>query len=201
MFASRLFRLACCGLWFPLLPAQTLASETFAVTPKAGFWQGSHQVLVNGQDLLGELDALQQKMLASLPAEQRQLVAAMLPKKQLKQSSECLTAAQVSQLTTPQQWLSRARQLLPNCQLELTGHSRNSVSVQGNCQNQRGYTGTVAGQLQLVSDSLMNMQMRGTGQYQLAGAPVQPAAQQGPVQFELTAQSRWQGSQCPAKGQ
>ena len=182
-----------------LLCAQpALASDQFAVQPKAGFWQGSHQVLVNGQDLLGDLDALQQKMLANLPPEQRQLVASMLPKKQLKQSSECLTPAQVAQLTTPAQWLARARQQLPNCQLQLTGQTKNSVSVQGNCKNQRGYTGTVVGELQLVSDSLMKMQMRGQGQYQLAG--VKASEQQGPVQFDLTAESRWQGSQCPQKG-
>ncbi len=179
--------LLCVSLSLPL------SATPFTVQPKAGYWQGQYQVLVNGQDLIAQLQQLQQGMLSKLPAEQRQLVAAMLPKTPSTAVAECLSQTQVEQLKTPEQWLQRARRLLPNCQLQLTGQQANGVSVSGNCKNQRGYTGTLQGQLQLVSAQQMQLNMSGQGQYQMAGLP---AAQQGPVQFNLRGTSRWLRAEC-----
>lgn len=189
------FILSCCFSLLTSLPLLATTNEQpFTVQPIAGYWQGQYQVLVNGQDLIAQLQQLQQGMLSKLPPEQRQLVAAMLPKTPATEVAECLSQTQVEQLKTPQQWLQRARQLLPNCQLQLTGQQANGVSVSGQCKNQRGYTGSLQGQLLLLTPRQMRLDLQGQGKYQLAGLP---AAQQGPVQFNLKGDSRWLRAECP----
>lgn len=163
--------------------------------PQTGLWRSQHQVLVNGQDILKQMQTLQQQMLAAVPAEQRALVAGMMPKKDLSTAQECLTAAEVALLQTPEQWLAKARQQMPKCQLQLTGSTANSVSVKGQCQDQGGYTGSLAGTVTLKTAQWMQMQMQGTGRYKM---PMPGQAQNGDVQFNLTSDSRWQSASCPA---
>ncbi len=163
--------------------------------PQTGLWHSQHQVLVNGQDILKQMKALQQQMLAAVPAEQRALVAGMMPKKDLSTAQECLTAAEVALLKTPEQWLARAKQQLPRCQLALTGSTTNSVSVKGQCQDQGSYTGSLQGTVTLKTPQWMQMNMQGTGQYKM---PMPGQTQNGDVQFTLSSDSRWQSNSCPA---
>ena len=170
-------------------------SHATQLQPQTGLWRSQHQVLVNGQDILQQMKALQQQMLAAVPAEQRALVAGMLPKKDLTTAQECLTAAEVALLQTPEQWLSRAKKDLPRCQLQLTGSTTNSVSVKGQCQDQGGYTGSLQGTVTLKTPQWMQMNMQGTGQYKM---PMPGQAQNGDVKFTLSSDSRWQSANCPA---
>ena len=170
-------------------------SNASQLQPQTGLWHSQHQVLVNGQDILKQMKALQQQMLAAVPAEQRALVAGMMPKKDLSTAQECLTAAEVALLKTPEQWLARAKQQLPRCQLQLTGSTTNSVSVKGQCQDQGGYTGSLQGTVTLKTPQWMQMNMQGTGQYKM---PLPGQAQNGDVQFTLSSDSRWQSNSCPA---
>jgi len=170
-------------------------SSATQLQPQIGHWRSQHQVLVNGQDILQQMQTLQQQVLAAVPAEQRQLLAGMMPKKDLRSAEECLTAAEVALLQTPEQWLARAQKDLPRCQLQLTGSSKNSVSVRGQCQDQAGYTGSVQGTVTLQSPQLMLMKMQGKGQYKM---PMPGQAQNGDVQFTLDSESRWQAARCPA---
>lgn len=170
-------------------------SQATQLQPQTGHWRSQHQVLVNGQDILQQMKALQQQMLAAVPAEQRALVAGMMPKKDLSTAQECLTATEVALLKTPEQWLARAKQQLPRCQLQLTGSTTNSVSVKGQCQDQGGYTGSLQGTVTLKTPQWMQMNMQGTGQYKM---PLPGQAQNGDVQFKLDSDSRWQSASCPA---
>lgn len=170
-------------------------SHATQLQPQTGHWRSQHQVLVNGQDILQQMKALQQQMLAAVPAEQRALVAGMMPKKDLSTAQECLTAAEVALLKTPEQWLARAKQQLPRCQLQLTGSTTNSVSVKGACQDQGGYTGSLQGTVTLKTPQWMQMNMQGTGQYKM---PLPGQAQNGDVKFTLSSDSRWQSASCPA---
>ena len=163
--------------------------------PQTGHWRSQHQVLVNGEDILKQMQALQSQVLAAVPAEQRALVAGMMPKKDLSTAQECLTAAEVALLKTPEQWLTRAKQQLPRCQLQLTGSTPNSVSVKGQCQDQGGYTGSLQGTVTLKTPQWMQMNMQGTGRYKM---PLPGQAQNGDVQFKLSSESRWQSASCPA---
>ena len=163
--------------------------------PQTGHWRSQHQVLVNGEDILKQMQALQSQVLAAVPAEQRALVAGMMPKKDLSTAQECLTAAEVALLKTPEQWLTRAKQQLPRCQLQLTGSTPNSVSVKGQCQDQGGYTGSLQGTVTLKTPQSMQMNMQGTGRYKM---PLPGQAQNGDVQFKLSSESRWQSASCPA---
>ena len=162
---------------------------------QTGHWRSQHQVLVNGEDILKQMQALQSQVLAAVPAEQRALVAGMMPKKDLSTAQECLTAAEVALLKTPEQWLSRAKKDLPRCQLQLTGSTPNSVSVKGQCQDQGGYTGSLQGTVTLKTPQWMQMNMQGTGRYKM---PLPGQAQNGDVQFKLSSESRWQSASCPA---
>lgn len=173
----------------------SLYSHASQLQPQTGLWRSQHQVLVNGQDILQQMKALQQQMLAAVPAEQRALVAGMMPKKDLSTAQECLTAAEVALLQTPEQWLNRAKKDLPRCQLQLTGSTANSVSVKGQCQDQGGYTGSLQGTVTLKTPQWMQMNMQGTGQYKM---PLPGQAQNGDVQFQLSSDSRWQSASCPA---
>lgn len=184
------FFLLSCSAFFSIF--QTNAAQ---LQPQAGFWRSQHQVLVNGQDMLQQMKSLQQQVLAAVPAEQRALVAGMMPKKDLSTAQECLTAAEVAMLKTPAQWLARAKQQLPRCQLQMTGSTPNSVSVKGQCQDQGGYTGTLQGTVTLKTPQWMQMQMQGTGRYKM---PLPGQAQNGDVQFKLHSDSRWQHASCPA---
>lgn len=179
-----------CSAFFSIFP-----SSAAQLQPQAGHWRSQHQVLVNGQDMLQQMKSLQQQVLAAVPAEQRALVAGMLPKKDLSTAQECLTAAEVAMLKTPAQWLARAKQQLPRCQLQMTGSTPNSVSVKGLCQDQGGYTGTLQGTVTLKTPQWMQMQMQGTGRYKM---PLPGQAQNGDVQFKLHSDSRWQSASCPA---
>lgn len=170
-------------------------SHATQLQPQTGHWRSQHQVLVNGEDILQQMKALQQQMLAAVPAEQRALVAGMMPKKDLSTAQECLTAAEVALLKTPEQWLARAKQQLPRCQLQLTGSTTSSVSVKGQCQDQGGYTGSLQGTVTLKTPQWMQMNMQGTGQYKM---PLPGQAQNGNVQFKLDSDSRWQSASCPA---
>lgn len=163
--------------------------------PQTGHWRSQHQVLVNGEDILKQMQTLQSQVLAAVPAEQRALVAGMMPKKDLSTAQECLTAAEVALLKTPEQWLTRAKQQLPRCQLQLTGSTPNSVSVKGQCQDQGGYTGSLQGTVTLKTPQWMQMNMQGTGRYKM---PLPGQAQNGDVQFKLSSESRWQSASCPA---
>jgi len=46
----------------------------------------------------------------------------------------------------------------------------------------------------LLTPCQMRLDLQGQGKYQLAGLP---AAQQGPVQFNLKGDSRWLRAECP----
>jgi hypothetical protein len=173
----------------------SFSNHASQLQPQTGLWRSQHQVLVNGEDILKQMQALQSQVLAAVPAEQRALVAGMMPKKDLSTAQECLTAAEVALLKTPQQWLSRAKQQLPRCQLQLTGSTANSVSVKGQCQDQGGYTGSLQGTVTLKTPQLMQMNMQGTGRYKM---PLPGQAQNGDVQFKLSSESRWQSASCPA---
>ncbi len=170
-------------------------SHATQLQPQTGLWRSQHQVLVNGEDILQKMQALQSQVLAAVPAEQRALVAGMMPKKDLSSAQECLTAAEVALLKTPEQWLARAKQQLPRCQLQLTGSTTNSVSVKGQCQDQGGYTGSLQGTVTLKTAQWMQMNMQGTGRYKM---PLPGQAQNGDVQFKLHSDSRWQSASCPA---
>lgn len=184
-----LFVLSCSTLF------SSFHNHASQLQPQTGHWRSQHQVLVNGEDILKQMQALQSQVLAAVPAEQRALVAGMLPKKDLSTAQECLTAAEVALLKTPEQWLARAKQQLPRCQLQLTGSTPNSVSVTGQCQDQGGYTGSLQGTVTLKTPQLMQMNMQGTGRYKM---PMPGQAQNGDVQFKLSSESRWQSANCPA---
>lgn len=184
-----LFILSCSTLF------NTFHSHATQLQPQTGHWRSQHQVLVNGEDILKQMQALQSQVLAAVPAEQRALVAGMMPKKDLSTAQECLTAAEVALLKTPEQWLSRAKKDLPRCQLQLTGSTPNSVSVKGQCQDQGGYTGSLQGTVTLKTSQWMQMNMQGTGRYKM---PLPGQAQNGDVQFKLSSESRWQSAHCPA---
>ena len=163
--------------------------------PEPGWWQSKNQVLVNGQDVLQQMSQLQQQMMAALPAEQRQMMAGMLPKQDLSVATQCVTAKETELLQTPEQWLQRARQDMPNCNFRLTGHTGNSISVAGECRDQEGYHGSMAGTLTMLSSKTMRMDMQGKGKYQL---PIAGQQQNGDVNFQLKSESVWQSAQCPA---
>ena len=184
-----LFVLSCSTLF------SSFHNHATQLQPQTGHWRSQHQVLVNGEDILKQMQALQSQVLAAVPAEQRALVAGMMPKKDLSTAQECLTAAEVALLKTPEQWLTRAKQQLPRCQLQLTGSTPNSVSVKGQCQDQGGYTGSLQGTVTLKTPQSMQMNMQGTGRYKM---PLPGQAQNGDVQFKLSSESRWQSASCPA---
>ena len=184
-----LFVLSCSSLF------SSFHNHASQLQPQTGHWRSQHQVLVNGEDILKQMQTLQSQVLAAVPAEQRALVAGMMPKKDLSTAQECLTAAEVALLKTPEQWLTRAKQQLPRCQLQLTGSTPNSVSVKGQCQDQGGYTGSLQGTVTLKTPQSMQMNMQGTGRYKM---PLPGQAQNGDVQFKLSSESRWQSASCPA---
>lgn len=178
-----------------LLVLTPLLASAAELKPETGWWQSKNQVLVNGQDVLQQLNQLQQQMMAALPAEQRQMMAGMLPKQDLAVAHECVTAQEAELLQTPEQWLQRARQDMPNCNFRLTGQTGNSISVAGECRDQEGYHGSMAGTLTMLSSKKMRMDMQGKGKYK---QPLPGQAPDGDVNFQLKGESVWLSAECPA---
>lgn len=163
-----------------------LHAEDFNVQPRAGLWQSDVTLLIDGKDVLAEVRALQQQLMANLPQSARAAAGmdAMMGEMDTETLS-CITREQANQAKNIDQWIDQIAQ--EGCQINETSRSSNSIALQIQCDGSAGFKGSYQGKLTVQSEKAWTMTMQGKGSLGMGG----PQAQQ-----DITVSGKWVADDC-----
>lgn len=176
----------------------TLQAENLSTTPTPGLWINESTTLINGIDMQARMREMRTNMLNSLPPEQRAMAEEMLGSEGQVGERQCITADAAKTLTDPEALLRDAKENMPNCDLEITQSSADTLQFTGRCNDPDGFTGDMNGTIEMISSTEMRSTFNGQGAYSLpAGLLSQDAgASNGDVTLSHQQVSRWQSSDC-----
>jgi len=146
--------------------SQNIVAEAFKAHPKAGLWQSDAQLLIDGVDVLAQMQALQEQMLARLPESARQEAKKSMGNDNLS----CISQAQAEEAKDIDKWLQQVSQ--EGCQLQKTGETATSVDLTVQCDGSSGYSGQYSGKLVAKDDKSWTMTMNGKGTMSGGSKPV-----------------------------
>ncbi len=161
-------------------------AEDFDVQPRAGLWQSEVQLLIDGKDILAEVRALQQQMMANLPESARNAPGMSDMMNGMDEDTlSCITKEQAQEAKSIDQWLNQVEQ--DGCQVSETGRSKNSLALKVSCDGSAGFSGSYDGQLSVESEKAWTMTMRGKGTMGMGGPQVEQ---------DITVKGKWLSDDC-----
>lgn len=166
-----------------LSSAAFVSAETFKVHPRAGLWQSDTTLLIDGVDVLAEVAAMQQQMMANLPESARE--AAGMNDMGASEDLTCITKEEAEAVHNVDDWLDQLSQ--DGCQFNKTGETANTVTLKASCDGSGGFTGEYTGKLVSKDDKSWTMKMEGSGSM----GPGGPSVSQ-----EFSVSSTWLSADC-----
>lgn len=183
---------------FLLLASAPLFAANIEPTPEPGLWHSESTTLINGVDMQAKMREVREAMLANMPAEQRAMVESMMDDSEDAGHQRCISADLAKQMTDPATLLADAQEQMPGCDLKVAKSADDSLEFSGECANPDGFTGTMQGDMQMVSSREIKSNFRGDGTYQLPEQAAGGLAEQlnGPVKVDHKEISKWVASDC-----
>jgi len=181
-----------------LLAATPLLASSIEPTPEPGLWHSESTTLINGVDMQAKMREVRESMLANMPAEQRAMVEEMMGDAEDAGHQRCISADLAKQMTDPATLLADAQEQMPGCDLKVAKSADNSLEFSGDCANPEGFTGTMRGDMKMVSSREIKSNFLGDGNYQLPEQAATGLADKfnGPVKVEHKETSKWVSSDC-----
>ena len=175
-----------------------LYAASITPTPEPGLWNSDSTTMINGVDMLKKMREAREAMLANMPAEQRAMVEQMMGDAEAAGHKRCITSELAQQMTDPDTLLADAQQQIPGCKLKVAKNADDRLEFSGECANTEGFTGTMQGELQMVSSREMRSTFRGDGTYQVSEQLTGGLSEElnGPVKVEHRETSTWVASDC-----
>lgn len=159
--------------------------------PEPGLWEQDVQMLINGQDMMAQMRAMQAQMMQNLPPQVRQQMAGSMGPMGGPQPF-CLSAQQAARAADPQQIMRDLQREQPNCRFQPVGVQGATVRFQGRCEDPQGFTGDVAGKF--TQNGARASSGHYTGKGRVAGMP--GAAAPGLVDMRMNFKARWVRADC-----
>lgn len=137
-------------------------AEAFNTQPRAGLWQSDVKLIIDGRDILAEVKAMQEQLMANLPASAREAMgkSGMMPNMN-NDTLSCITPQQAADAKDIDHWLGQASQ--EGCDVQETDRSKNTVGIKVSCDGSGGYTGEYTGTLSVESEKSWSMTLQGKG--------------------------------------
>jgi hypothetical protein len=174
------------------------AQAQLRTLPLPGLWEQESRVLVNGQDMMAMVRQMQAEMMKKMTPEQRKQMQAQMGSTGLSGPiRECLTADEAKRFSDPKRVIEDMQKDSPNCRFQPATVTSDTVAFTGTCADPNGFTGTVKGDVHLVSDKVWTGRFSGQGR---GPANAQMPGAAGPNNTAMTVQTemkgRWLASQC-----
>lgn len=181
-----------------LLTSVPLFAANIEPTPEPGLWHSESTTLINGVDMQAKMREVRESMLANMPAEQRAMVEEMMGDAEDAGHQRCISADLAKQMTDPATLLADAQEQMPGCDLKVAKSADDSLEFSGDCANPDGFTGTMQGDMQMVSSKEIKSNFLGDGTYQLPEQAAGGLADElnGPVKVDHKETSKWVSSDC-----
>ena len=178
-----------------LLNAQ---AQDISPLPDAGLWEIESTTLINGQDVVAAIKEVQRQALSQLPAEQRAMMEAMLQDDADERDTQCITEQDRANFRDVQSLLDATREDMPGCDITLTESGDNRLAFTGNCDGSDGFTGTMQGEIVMLSAREMRQTFSGKGVLDASVDELPPGMQSmtGEVTTEHTEIARWIAAEC-----
>ncbi|MEH6689304.1 MAG: DUF3617 family protein [Halopseudomonas sabulinigri] len=175
-----------------------LFAASITPTPEPGLWNSDSTTMINGVDMLKKMRDARDAMLANMPAEQRAMIGQMMDDVEIAGEQRCITSALAKQMTDPDTLLADAQQQMPGCELKVTQNADDRLEFNGECVNTDGFTGTMQGDVQMVSSREMRSNFMGDGTYKVSEHLTGGLSEElnGPVKIEHSETSKWVASDC-----
>jgi len=190
---SLLHRIALGALVTATAAVPAAQAADFKVKPRPGLWKTETKVLINGVDMMAQIEATRKQMMANMPPEARARMEAAMPPTPQSEELECLTQAQIDKITDPVSWF-KEQEGLSNCAFEVTHQSAHKIQFKGTCKatgkGAESFSGTLSGEFSASSDTAWRMEMKGKGM--VPGPNGQPQS----VTQNVTSKGTWQKSDC-----
>lgn len=159
-----------------------VSAEQFNVQPRAGLWQSESQVLIDGVDVVAQVKAMQEQMMAQLPEEARQAAGLSAPS---QDDLTCLSQEQADAAQDVDQWLEQLSQ--EGCQINKVSQTANSIEFKATCDGSSGVTGEYTGRMLAENSKSWSMTMQGMGSMGFGG---------NPVKQEISVSGKWLKDDC-----
>ncbi|GAA6131292.1 DUF3617 domain-containing protein [Halopseudomonas sabulinigri] len=181
-----------------LIATPPLFAASIEPAPEPGLWHSESTTLINGVDLQAKMREARQAMLANMPAEQRAMVEEMMGSAEDAGHQRCISAELAEKMTDPEALLADAREQMPGCELKVKQSDDDRLEFSGDCANTDGFTGTMQGDMQMISSREIKSNFRGDGTYQLPEQAAGGLADKlnGPVKVDHQEISKWVASDC-----
>lgn len=173
----------------PLAAAQALTA------PTPGLWQTQTRLHLNGQDFFAALRKMQQDALQSLSPAQRQQMQAMMTDPGAP-SKNCLTAQEAARSRDPKTLLDDLSKDSPGCRFDTPTVSGNVMRFKGRCTDPQGFTGDLAGDMQMLSAKEWKATYVGKGSMDIPEGMKGFGAPGGLVEMRMETHSRWIAASC-----
>ncbi len=171
-------------------------AQKLAPLPQAGLWEQQFRLVVDGQDVIAQMNAMREQVLAQLPPERRQQMEEALARHGAAAGSDgatarhCLTPRDVAQWSDPKQALARSLRGQRHCTAEVVSVVGSSVNFTGRCNDAHGLDGDFTGTYTQADPKHWTYTMQGRGR--MPGGD--PGA--APVAIEGRGTGRWIGADC-----
>ena len=183
------------------IASSAATAQTLSPALQPGLWETEPTVFVNGKDVMSGLRVMQDQIMASLPAAQRRQMVAMMAKQGVQLAGgkvqQCLTAADTERATRPEQAMAEMRRHAPRCTFDNPRVDGSGLTFQGRCDDPKGYTGDIAGELVIDSPQAWRGHFGGQGKMAHVGSiPGIQTAADGTVQMQMDTRSHWVSADC-----
>ena len=180
-----------------LLLAQPCVSSATNLqpTPKPGLWETETTTLINGENIMQQLEHMRSLLLLNMSESQREQAADLFDSAPPLIERACITRTLASTMTTPEAVMAQAQQRTPDCALDSQQSSANTLQFSGQCNDPASFVGDLHGEIRFVSSSEIRFSFQGNGNYRLPFS-MQSAAHGEDDVISQTTISRWLSSDC-----